>query len=268
MRDIQKELLDSLRTARHDIDLGTTISAEMYSNSNGNKKRKLNKNTFQQSTGLADPAFVNVGAKAPFLTPRPAEPGVETTRDTGETKEIVSMEPRYGRRLNWQQDKIVEMHLQISHIKEGNRYSRVKAYISIKTENDPRYMIFMRSKLTTATDETFRSIRKDCDKVLESEAKEIYSNHYKDDLFMGRVKYKPTKGTKVLKHHRVNLPLSLLSMWVENGEIRAKFYLLDRDYDFVLTTDDMSKSQTQYYSAQGVWSDNETTLSIEEAFGG
>lgn len=256
------------------IDLGTSINvtssnddvAEMYSNSNykQKKKRKLNKNTFQQSTGPSDPTNENDGGQAPNFFPSPSASSVRG--DTGKTETIGNTEPKYGRRLNWQNDKIVEMHLQLCHIREGTRYSRVKAYISIKTEDDPRYMIFMRSSLTTALDETFRSIRKDCDKILEIEAGEIYNEHRSKDLYMGRVKYKPTKGSKISKHHRKNLPLTMLSVWVENNTIYARLFLLDQNYDFILD-EPITESQKPYYSAQGVWSDDNDALSINEAFG-
>jgi hypothetical protein len=73
-----------------------------------------------------------------------------------------------------------------------------KFHISIA---DKRYMIFMKSSMTTACDETFRSIKRDGDKVLQSVAEEFYSDHYDQNLFMGRVKYKVTKGQKIQKHH-------------------------------------------------------------------
>lgn len=248
-------------------DLGTTISfnedAEMYSVSSykENKKKNLNKNTFQQSS-------VNVGGKPPVLsTSKPSALDVKKSKEYRETKDDGNQELRYGRRLNWQNDKIVEMHLQLGHVKEGDRYSRVKAYISIKTEDDSRYMIFMRSSLTTALDETFRSIRKDNDKVLEAEAGDLYSAHHKHELYLGRVKYKPTKGSKICDYHRKNLPLSLLSIWIEDDEIHAQFYLLDTPYDFILN-EPVSKKQQPFYSAQGTWTDDTSALSINEAFGG
>jgi hypothetical protein len=126
----------------------------------------------------------------------------------------------------------------------------------------------MRSALTSAIDETFRSIRKDCDKVLESEATNIFSEHHNQGLFMGRVRYKPVRGNKLTKYHRKNLPLSLLSAWIEDGFWHCEFYLLDRSYKFVLD-EEITEKQKDYYSAQGTWYDDENpTLSIEEAFGG
>jgi len=252
---------------QNNIDLGTLISAEMYSYSNQKekKKEKLNKNTFQQSTDLAGPTDENVLAPAPVFLTGASHP---RARENQEDQGVGITEPKYGRRLNHRDDKIVEMHLQIGHVKLGDRHSRVKAYLSIKTETDNRYMIFMRSALTSALDETFRSIRKDCDKVLESEASNIYAEHHNQGLFMGRVKYKPVKGNKILKHHRKNLPLSLISAWIQDGYWHVDFYLLDRSYTFVLN-EELSEKQKVHYSAQGTWYDDECpTLSIEEAFGG
>lgn len=262
MNDIELLTGIPLRTNKT-IDLGTEItfhdSAEMYSNSNENKKKKenLNKNTFQQSNA-------NVRGQAPALIPSPSASSVE---EIPGNHVVGSTEPKYGRRLNHQTDLITEMHLQIGHVKHGDRYARVKAYISIKTESDSRYMIFMRSAMTTALDETFRSIKKDGCKVLESEAGNLYSDHKDDDLFLGRVKYKPTKGSKIKEYHRKNLPLSLMSLWVEDNVFHASFYLLDRYYEFVLN-EPITEKQKQFYCAQGTWYLDEPTLSIEEAFGG
>jgi predicted transcriptional regulator len=159
------------------------------------------------------------------------------------------------------------MRLQIGNARIGERYQRATAYISIKTETDKRYMIFMKSSMTTATDETFRSIKKDGDKVLQSVAEEFYSDYYHKKLFLGRVKYKITRGQKILKHHRVNLPLALIGMWVEDDRFKARFYLLGDDYDFDLT-DDLTDGQKKFYKYEGLWQLNEGPLSMEEAFGG
>lgn len=265
MRDMTAEQILAMIGQNSKV-LGTETnfsdSAEMYSVSNKKEKKNknLNKNTFQQSS-------VNVRGQAPRISSSPSAPSVKEDRGIpGDQNEGIT-DQRYGRKFNYQNDKIIEMHLQFSHVKMGNRHSRVKAYLSIKTESDTRYMIFMRSALTSAVDETFRSIRNDGDRVLESEASEIYSDHYYQGLFMGRVKYKPVKGIKIQKHHRENLPLTLLAAWIEDGYWHAKFYFLDRDYEFILD-EELSEKQKKFYSAQGTWSDEMSTLSIEEAFGG
>jgi hypothetical protein len=248
------------------IDLGTELnfsdSAEMYSNSHykekGNKNKK--KNTFQQSS-------VNVRGRAPALVSSPSAPSVKEDQEIPGDHVVGSKEPKYGRRLNWQTDKIVEMRLQIGDVRIGKRYHRATAYISIKTETDLRYMIFMRSALTTAHDETFRGIKKDNDKVLKTLADDFVNEHSNTQLFLGRVKYKITKGQKIQKHHRENLPVTLLGMWLEDDEFHARLHLLGEDYDFILT-DDISENQKKWYEYEGVWQLHQGTMSIEEAFNG
>lgn len=247
----------------NNFNFDTIISspAEMYSYSNTNKKknRNMNKNTFQQSTGPSDPTNENVLGQAPTSFFSPSAPSLKEIPERPGNQ-------RYGRRINWQHDKIVSMHLQLSHIKVGDRYSRCKAYISIKTEDDPRYMIFMRSDLTTANYETLKSITKDNDKVLKTVFEDEFKKH-NDDIFTGRVRYKVVKGQKIEKHHRTNLPLALLTVYAEDGMFKARFHLLGEDYDFDLDVD-LSPSQEKFYSKQGFWEDNSGTLTMEEAFGG
>ena len=236
-------------------ELGTPISAEMYSNSIMNKKEKKNKkeNTFQQSSA-------NVSAQAPtsFLTP--AGQSVREPKDTGRP------ENRYGRKLNYQHDKIVEICLQVGNVRTGKRYNRSTAYLSIRTETDVRYMIFMRSSLTTALDETIRSIRKDGDKALMSCLEDAMGEHMTQNLWLGRVKYKPINGF-VKDEHRKNLPLSLLSMWIEDGLYHAKFYFLGDEHTFILD-EELSAGQQKFYELQGTWRHDEGTMSLQEAFGG
>lgn len=217
---------------------------------NQKKNKNKNKNTFQQSTGE------NVLAQAPgFIPQKPAALQVE------------EVESKYGRRLNWQNDKIVDMRIQFGSFKIGTRYQRCKAYISIKTEDDNRYMIFMRSSLTTAYDETLRSIKKDYDNILYDMTKNLIIEHSDNLLFTGRVKYKVVKGQKISKYHRANLPRTLLIMYTnDTDEHIAELHLIDRVYKFNLQSVTNEKQQ-QYYSFEGHWEDT-PTLSFDEAFNG
>jgi len=230
--------------------------AEMYSNSIMNKKENRKENTFQQSNGLAGPTNANVSAQAPTSFTTPAE---QSVRDTGKP------ESRYGRRLNYQNDKIVEICMQVGNVRIGDRYNRASAYLSIRTETDVRYMIFMRSSLTTALDETIRSVRKDGDKALMTCLEDALAEHSNQKLWLGRVRYKAINGF-VKKEHRKNLPLSLLSMWIEDDKYHAKFDFLGDEYEFVLD-EDLSSGQKKFYELQGTWHLDEGTLSISEAFG-
>lgn len=254
--------------ATNDFELGTLVnlddSAEMYSNSIMNKKEKKNKkeNTFQQSNDPSGPTSVNVSAQAPTSFPTPAEQSVKKTKNTGKSGDT---ERRYGRRLNYQTDKIVEICMQVGNVRTGTRYNRASAYLSIRTETDVRYMIFMRSSLTTALDETIRSVRKDGDKALMTCLEDAMGEHINQNLWLGRVKYKPINGF-VKDEHRKNLPLSLLSMWVEDNLYHARFYFLGEEYDFVLD-EDLSQGQQKFYELQGTWRLDEGTMSLQDAFG-
>lgn len=247
-------------------DLGTEFnlndSAEMYSNSNKKEKKNKNKNTFQQSTGPSDPTYVNVRGQAPTSFPSPSAPSVK------ENQEIPDTEKPYGRRLNWREDKIVQIHIQMGIPKQGTRYTRVPAYLSIRTETDTRYMIFMRSSLTTANDETMRGIVKENDKPLQSVLEDVISEHGMNNVFTGRVKYKLVKGQKIKDFHRKNLPQSLLSIYAgDDGCLHAQFYLLGEYYD-IRMDEELSQKQTKIYKAQGSWELDEGTMSLDEAFGG
>ena len=247
--------------------LGTSIDinnpAEMYSNSELNRNKKGNKkeNTFQQST-------VNVRGQAPIFIATPAQaPLMKEDLEIPADRERPITEPKYGRKLNWQNDNIIEIRLQLGNFKLGNRYQRASAYLSIKTEDDKRYMIFMRSQITTALDETFRGIKKDGDAILQRVAEDLYVNHRNDNLFMGRVMYKVTKGQKIQKHHRERLPQTLLAFWEEDDRFYARFTLVGTDYYFELSTD-LSSTQKQYYAFEGLWTCEGVTMSMEDAFGG
>ena len=257
------EIIASVSSHRPNMSLGTEIntSAKMYSNSNIKEKKNTNKNTFQQSTGPLGPTNENVRGQAPRLasSPRPSASVSE-----GDHEGV--LEKKYGRRLNWQTDKIVEIRLQIGNVRIGQRNKRASAYLSIKTESDTRYMIFMRSDLTTAIDETYRGIKRDNDKVLDTIATDMVNEFPKDNLFLGRVKYKVTKGQKIQKHHRKNLPCALLAMYIENNEFKARLHLLDTDYDFELS-DDLSENQKKFYEYEGVWQLYAGTMSINDAYG-
>jgi len=261
MRNMTAEdILAMISENSKEIELEDVAEMYSYSELELKKNRNKKKNTFQQSSG-------NVRGQAPVFSSQDLGSLVKEDQGIPGDQTVGITEQKYGRRINWQNDKIIEMRLQIGNARIGERYQRATAYISIKTETDKRYMIFMKSSMTTATDETFRSIKKDGDKVLQSVAEEFYSDHYHKKLFLGRVKYKITRGQKILKHHRVNLPLALIGMWVEDDRFKARFHLLGDDYDFDLT-DDLTDGQKKFYKYEGLWQLNEGPLSMEEAFGG
>jgi len=225
------------------IDLGTEISAEMYSVSNKMKlKKKLKKNTFQQSTPSATTDYVNVDRAAPDLlaSQAPSGPGVRENQEVREN--------RFGRQIT-KNDLIVDMTCCLAKIRTGNRYHRVNAYFSIKTDTDLRYMIFLRSSLTTAHDEIFRSIDKAKNLPLRSVA-ETFIDEHPENLLLGRVRYKPT-NKYITEQHRANLKYGLMAIWIENNEFKGELFLNGEYYHFDFH-DDLSPEQVKaQYSLMG-----------------
>lgn len=193
------------------IDLGTLISAEMYPVSNKLKLNKeLKKNTFQQSTQSLTSDYVNVDRPSadPIASQAPSGPGVR--------------ENRFGRPIT-KNDLIVDMNCCLAKVRTGSRYQRVTAYFSIKTEHDIRYMIFLRSSLTTAHDEIFRSIDKSNNKPLRTIA-EDYVHAHPGNLLLGRIRYKPT-NKYVTEQHRANHKHGLFALWCEGDTFYGELYL-------------------------------------------
>ena len=248
----QQDILTSIASKSTEI-FGN--SAKMYSNSHCKKKENKKENTFQQSTDPMGPTNENVRGQAPSLPPGASHPLVREDQ-----------EKKYGRRLNWQNDLITEIRLQIGNVRIGTRHKRAGAYISIKTDTDTRYMIFMKASLTTALDEIYRGIKRDNDKVLQTITDDMVNEFPKENLFLGRIRYKVTKGQKIQKYHRQNLPLTMLAMYIENGEFKARLYLVDEEYDFVLS-DDLTPTQKKFYEYEGLWERDPGTMSINDAFG-
>lgn len=208
--------------------------AEMYSHSVSNKKKlnkEMKKNTFQQSS-------VNVEGASPLpLSPTGAShPGVKEDQEIPEVRE-----KRFGRELTLN-DLVVDITCCLAKIRIGNRYSRLIAYFSLKTEHDIRYMIFLRSNLTTAHDEILRSIDKSNNKPLRTIA-EDYIKDYGNDLMIGRVKYKPT-NKYVTEQHRKNHKHGLFALWATVEGFSGQLYLNGEYYDFDFN-DDLSPAQVK-----------------------
>jgi hypothetical protein len=212
-------------------DLVDNSIAEMYSHSVSNNmklKKKKKKNTFQQSS-------VNVGEASPLQlsSTGASHPGVKEDQGIPEDRKS------YGREITLN-DLVVDITCCLAKIRVGNRYSRLIAYFSLKTEHDIRYMIFLRSNLTTAHDEILRSIDKSNNKPLRTIA-EDYINTYGDDLMIGRIKYKPT-NKYVTQQHRKNHKHGLFALWATLEGFTGQLYLNGEYYDFYFT-DDLSPLQ-------------------------
>lgn len=221
-------------TQNNIIDIGTLVDAEMYSVSNKMKLNKeMKKKTFQQSTQSETSNSVNVDAAAPHPIASQA-PSAPVVREKQEQREI-----RYGRQIT-KNDLIVDMTCNLAKIRTGTRYQRLNAYFSIKTEHDTRYMIFLRSSLTTAHDEILRSIDKSNNKSLRTIAEDFIHEH-PDNLLLGRVRYKPTNKF-VTEQHRKNHKHALFALWVTDNFFNGMLYLNNEYYPFEFT-DDLTPDQ-------------------------
>lgn len=218
----------------HNNELGTLISAEMYSVSDKQKlKQKKKQNTFQQSTPSLTANYVNVDVASP------RQVASQTPSGLG----VREIERHYGREIT-KNDLIVDMTCCLAKVRSGNRYHRMNAYFSIKTDTDIRYMIFLRSSLTTAKDEILRSIDNTNNKSLRSIA-EDYIYKYKN-VFLGRIRYKPTNNF-VTVQHRKNLKHGLFAVYTIDDTFYGELYLNGEYYQFTFNNDLTPSQQKAKY---------------------
>ena len=228
-------------------NFGTEFNlAEVYSNSIYKKKKKKKENTFQQSSA-------NVDTASPYPC---ASHGASrfSGRKTEESwllknKQVPSFEQLGERAVN-PEHKYSEIRLFLSNIREG-RVQRVNAYLSIKEENDKKFTIFLRSSLTSALHETFRSISASSNQYLHECAEDCVAAH-PNGLMLGRLRYTPKSGF-VTDKHRKSLRSGLLGIYSDDTGLHATLYLLNEVYEFELTEDLTSKQKT-YYEVGGIWS--------------
>jgi hypothetical protein len=227
-------------------DLGTPISAEVYSISNRkrNQKEKEKLNTLQQSI---TPLGSNVSdlAQAPsFAAQAASQPGVKEDRGIPDTG--------YGRKLS-RNDLIVDMNCQLGKIKSSTRTSRMTAYFSVRTDNDVRYKIFLRSSLTSSLDEVIRGIKKDNNLPLLTIAEDyITQQNQNGDLMLGRIRYKATNGYNT-DQHKTNFKNGLFAAWPGQSGFEGELYLNGDYYPFTFDDENMSAGQQQHYQQQSQW---------------
>lgn len=232
--------------------LGTLInlnndSAEMYSNTYSNSTDMNKKeNTFQQSTSSPTQDCVNVCEASPpsFASQGASHPGVkEDQREVRETTRY------YGREAK-PSDYFIDIQVSLGEVKEGTRTSRCPIYFSLKTDTDKKYNIFLRSKLTTSTDETMRSIMKTNNLPLRDILNDVISLGG-ENLMVGRIQYKPTNGF-ITDQHRKNHKNGLAAVFTHDGIHTCYLYFNGEEYMFELT-DDMTMGQSKVYTKVGNW---------------
>lgn len=216
--------------------------AEMYYNSNScSGSYSYSDSTLQQSNVSV------VAPEAPFSSSGASHPGVKKDqRNTGK-----SGEPRKNipRKLSTQ-DYYVQINISVNEIRRGKRTDRMTAYLSLRDENDKKFTIFLRSSLTTAIDETFRSIRKTDNKILEKALIDIGSNCPKDaKFFSGRLRYNPRRF-KIEDEHKTNIKSALLGVYDYGTKLTAVLFLFD-DYTVFDLTDDLTEKQQGTFNFTG-----------------
>ncbi len=243
----EEDILNRISLARKEniIHLDKEVSAEMYSAYNRKQKRnqKQKQNTFQQSTTPME-SDVNVGGYAtPIASQSPSAPGVKEDQRKPESM--------FGRKLS-RQDLIVDMNCCLNKIRTSNRYLRMTAYFSVRTDVDTRYMIFLRAALTTAHDEILRSINLKNNKPLLTVAEDFIAEHPGNDLMLGRIRYTP-KNNKTTDQHRHCFTHGLFAVWTEGDGLSGELYLNGEYYPFIFTTELTPAQAKVNYRMTSTW---------------
>jgi hypothetical protein len=186
-------------------------------------------------------------ATPPSSASQPSAPFEEIPKKSGKNQPLASRD----RKLSTN-DYYTEIRLSMGNLREGTRTSRISTYISIKSDVDRKYSIFLRSSLTSSLDETLRSIKKTDNKPLQTIAEDFIEEHKDCDIIMlGRIRYNPRKGL-INEMHRKNLKHALLGLYSINGQLYATLFLLGEEYQFELSNE-LSPKQQQFYETTGLW---------------
>lgn len=215
-------------------------SAEMFPLPIRKLEGELVLETFQQSTPLrsnsgnveeaSPPLLASPGASHPELKEKSQRPEKKSLENNGR-----------GRKLKLD-DLLLDIGCALSNIRSGARYQRMTAYFSIRTDQDVRYAIFLRSNLTTAMDEIIRNIRATDNKPLLDIAKD-YINSKDKTLMLGRLRYTAIGGY-VTEQHRYNLKHGLFATWMEGDQLVGELYLNGEYYPFIFHRD-LTEEQTK-----------------------
>lgn len=221
--------------------------AEVYSSSNNlylNKNK--NKNTFQQE-------HVNVSDAS-----RPTCASHDASRPSGEkTEEEKEQEceavPVCSIRFMTSNDYVTDIRINTNRIRSGKRHERMTAYMSIKSDTDKKFSIFLRSSLTSSLDETYRSIRasKNSEYLLSCADNFKQEFAHAGMLLLGRLRYTP-KGGFVTDDHRRALRTGIMGFAVVDSKPLARLYLFNEVYDIEMHTE-LTTRQQRYYDMEGVW---------------
>jgi hypothetical protein len=233
------EILASVSTRNPDITLGTEIntSAEMYYNTSSSCSYSYSDSTLQQSNASV-PA-----PTAPSFPTGASHPGVK--KDQEKPKKNIP------RKISLE-DYYTQIRASVNEIKRGKRTDRMTAYLSIKEDNDKKYSIFLRSSLTTATDETYRSLRKKDNRPLIEALMEIQSNCPKDaKFFSGRLRYNPRRF-KIEDDHKYNLNTAVMGVYDFGTRMTLVLFMLN-EYYVIGLDDDLTTKQEGTFDFTGLF---------------
>lgn len=230
---------------------------EMYSISYSKRKRKGNT--------LHHQVIDNVLEASPLSSPseRPSAgaeaPEVSLLDTTLERKRGNGSGTKKGFKRLSTNDKYVEINVQVTNYRNEGRFKRINVYVSLKTETDQNYSVFLSGAGTTAKAELKRGA-KDIQSVLD--VIETFQNEIPEGM-IARLHYKAPKGF-VTDFHRGLLKSAMLCIDEQEGDFVAYLYLLG-EYISIPLNEPLSPGQKKYYIASGVYKDD-YNLSDEEEF--
>ena len=260
LTDYQKSLLNTAVSGEENAEYTYEYEGdEMYYNSYSNKKEKKKKNTLHHQ--VSD----NVLEASPLSLPsgRPSAAGeapeISLQEITLERKGIIGSGPKKGFKRLSVNDKYVEINIQVSNYRNEGRFKRINAYVSLKTDTDQSYSVFLSGAGTTAKAELTRGA-KDNQSVLE--VIETFQNELPGSM-IARLRYKAVGGFTT-DFNRGLLKSAMLCIDEAEGDFVAYLYLLG-EYIMIPLDTPLSTAQKKHYIASGVWTDT-YNLSDEEEF--
>lgn len=234
---------------------------EMYSYNNIKVKSKGK----EKGNTLHHQVIDNVLEASPLSSPseRPSAAGetpvISLQEITLERKGIIGSGPKKGYKRLSTNDKYVEINVQVTNYRSEGRFKRINCYVSLKTDTDTAYSVFLSGSGTTAKAELKRGA-KDVQSVIE--VIETFQNELPGAM-IARLHYKAPKGF-ITEFHRGLLKSAMLCIDEQEGDFIAYLYLLGEYIDIPLNTP-LTSAQKKHYIASGIWTDT-YNLSDEDEF--
>lgn len=263
LTDYQKSLLST--TADDSVESSTEYDYqyqgdEMYYNNNIKVKKKGKR----KGNTLHHQVIDNVLEASPPSSPSEPSAVAEATsvsllETTLERKGVIGSGTKKGFKRISTNDRYIEINVQVTNYRSEGRFKRINAYVSLKTDTDATYSVFLSGSGTTAKAELKRGA-KEIQSVLE--IIDSFQNEIPDGM-IARLHYKAPKGF-VTDFHRGLLKSAMLCIDEQEGDFIAYLYLLGEYYNIPLDTP-LTASQKKHYIAAGMWQDT-YNLTDEDEF--